>query len=144
MINAEYGLSNPDDPTRSQAVSLPNHIAKLMKADERSGKVKQEDIREVITARVTEQVLAGTIQDRQGIETYLADSEFTITRSGKDYISVKGASAERAIRLKGAIYSQDRFDAVRASLRHSEPILDRPNPEQAAVHAEELQRLIDA
>ena len=29
MINAEYGLADPDDPARARDVSLPNHIAKL-------------------------------------------------------------------------------------------------------------------
>lgn len=144
MINAEYGLADPDDPARAQAVSLPNHLAKLMKAEERTGKIKREDIREVITVHVTEQVLAGQITDRQGIETYLTEQGYTITRSGKDYISVSGASEGGNIRLKGGIYSQGRFDAVRASMAHSGPILDKPDPERAAVSAADLKRLVDA
>ena len=65
MINAEYGLADPDDPARSQAVSLPNHLAKLAKAAERAGQPRREDIREVITAGVMAQVVAGKINDRR-------------------------------------------------------------------------------
>ena len=101
MINAEYGLADPDDPARAQAVSLPNHLARMMKADERSGNVKRDDIREVITAHVTEQVLAGAITDRAGIEHWLTAQGYRITRSGKGYIGLSGASGARSIRLKG-------------------------------------------
>lgn len=144
MINAEYGLADPDDPARSQAVSLPNHLAKLAKAAERTGKATREDIREAITSRVTEQILAGKITDRRGIETYLEAEGFTLTRSGKDYIGVIEPSGGARIRLKGAMYSQERFAAVRASLGQIKPIPDRPDPDRAAVHADTLKRLTEA
>lgn len=144
MINAEYGLADPDDPARSQAVSLPNHLARLAKAAERTGAPKRDDIREVITARVTEQVLAGKITDRQGVERYLEAEGFALTRSGKDYIGLIEPSGGARIRLKGGMYSQERFDAVRASLAQQTPIHDRPDPDKAAMHADTLKRLTEA
>ena len=144
QINAEYGLADPDDPARSQAVSLPNHLAKLAKAAERAGQPRREDIREVITARVTEQIVAGKINDRDGIETYLKGEGFTLTRSGKDYLGVIEPSGGTRIRLKGGNYDRERFDAVRASLGQIKGIPDRPDPERAALHADTLKRLSDS
>jgi hypothetical protein len=144
MINAEYGLADPDDPARSQAVSLPNHLAKLAKAAERAGKATREDIREVITARVTEQIVAGKITDRDGIETYLKGEGFTVTRSGKDYIGVIEPSGGARIRLKGGMYSQERFASVRAALGQIKGVPDRPDPERAVMHADTLKRLTEA
>jgi hypothetical protein len=37
MINARYGFSDPDDPGRARAVSLPNHIEKLLAEARRKG-----------------------------------------------------------------------------------------------------------
>ena len=64
-------LADPDDPARSQAVSPPNHLAKLRAAEKRTGKkVRKEDIREAITASVRREVEAGRVRDQAGVVRY--------------------------------------------------------------------------
>jgi Relaxase/Mobilisation nuclease domain len=144
MINSEYGLADPDDPARAQSVSLPNHLARILANDKRQGKALQEDIREAITADVTQHILAGKIASRANVVRYLEGEGFTITREGTGYIGVLEPSGGTRIRLKGGIYSEDRFDAVRASMGQQGAIPDRPDPDRAAMHAETLRQLTEA
>jgi hypothetical protein len=114
MINAEYGLADPDDPARSQAVSLPNHLAKLRAADKRRGKkALKEDIREAITASVRREVEAGRVHDQAGVVRYLTSVGFEITRTGKDkdYVTVRDRETGQRIRLRGSLYSRHNFHA---------------------------------
>jgi hypothetical protein len=111
-INAEYGLADPDDPARSQAVSLPNHLAKLRAADKRRGtKARKEDIREAITASVRREVEAGRVKSQAGVVQYLKGAGFEITRTGKDYVTVLDPETGQRIRLKGGLYSKEPFNA---------------------------------
>lgn len=150
MINAEYGLSDPDDVRRVQAVSLPNHLARLQADEQRKGNALKSDIREAITEQVARGVAAGHIEDRAGVVGYLESQGFAINRQGAEYITVitpSGApesSGGTKLRLKGGIYSSERFDAVRASLERQEPIRDVPDPEKAAEHQGVLERLVAA
>lgn len=147
MVNAEYGLSDPDDVRRAQAVSLPNHLARLQADSTRKGNALKADIREAITGQVKREVQAGRVTDRAGVVRYLEGSGFAITRQGADYISViipSEATGGTRIRLKGAMYSQDRFDAVRASMGQKGPILDMPDPDKAGEHRAVLERLVVA
>jgi hypothetical protein len=112
MINAEYGLASPDDPARAQAVSLPNHLAKLRAAEKRRGQEAiKTDIREAITAHVRREVEAGRVQDQAGVVRYLKGAGFEITREGKDYITVLDRDTGKRIRLKGSLFSKERFNA---------------------------------
>jgi hypothetical protein len=74
---------------------------------------------------------------------YVQGEGFTITRKGTDYIGLLEPSGSTRIRLKGGIYSEDRFDAVRASMGQQTPIPNRPDPDKAAKHAETLNRLTE-
>lgn len=147
MVNAEYGLSDPDDPARAQAVSLPNHLARLQADGARKGNALKADIREAITEQVKREVLAGRIRNRDGVVRYLEGAGFAIPRQGADYITVispSEASGGARMRLKGGFYSRDRFDAVRASLERTGPIQDMPDPEKAEGHRAVLERLVAA
>ena len=144
MINARYGLADPEDVRRARDVSLPNHIARLKADGARKGKALQQDIREAITARVKREVAAGRIIDQDGVVRFLKGEGFTLNRQGKDYISVIEPSGSTKIRLKGVLYSQAPFDAVRANMGQIEPICDAPDPVKASALADQLEGMAAA
>ena len=118
MINAEYGLADPDDPTRARAVSLPHHIAKLVAAAAREGAspalkgptALRQTIIEAVTMHVRQEVTAGRITNRDDVAAYLERQGYAITRTGKDYLTIVEPETGERIRLKGGLYSQARFD----------------------------------
>jgi hypothetical protein len=142
MINARYGLANPDDPARARDVSLPAHVAKLKADGARKGKKLQDDVREVISESVRREVAAGRITDRNGVVGYLESQGFAINRQGENYISVIEPSESTKIRLRGVFFSQDRFDAVQANMEQETPIQDKPDLEKAAALSEKLEGMI--
>jgi hypothetical protein len=144
MINARYGLADPDDPRRARDVSLPNYIARLKADGTRKGKALQDDIREAITQQVKREVAAGRITDRNGVARYLEAQGFIINRQGENYISVIDSPGSRPIRLKGIMYTEGGFDAVRANLARETPIHDVPDPARAERMKERLQPMIAA
>ena len=87
-MNAEYGLADPDDPERTQDVSLPHHLAKLRAASTRKGEAYKEDIREAVTAFVRREVDAGRVKDRDGVVAFLKAQGFEIPRAGENYVTV--------------------------------------------------------
>lgn len=114
MVNSLYGLADPDDPSRSQVVSLPNHVAKLRAAEKRRGKeALKEDIREAITESVRREVDAGRVRDQAGVVQYLKSAGFEITRTGKekDYVTVLDRETGKRMRLRGSLYSRTNFNA---------------------------------
>jgi Relaxase/Mobilisation nuclease domain len=143
-INAEYGLADPTDVRRARDVSLPNHIAKLKADGARKGKKLQDDIREVISESVRREVAAGRITDRNGVVGFLESQGLIINRQGENYISVKDSPEGTKIRLRGVFFSQDRFDAVRASNGEMEAIHDAIDPVKAERLKERLEPMIAA
>jgi Relaxase/Mobilisation nuclease domain len=144
MINARFGFSDPDDPRRARDVSLPNHIARLKADGARKGKKLQDDIREAITERVKREVAAGRITDRNDVARYLEAQGFIINRQGENYISVIDSPGSHPIRLKGVIYAEGVFDAVRANLARETTIHDVADPARAERMKERLQPMIAA
>jgi hypothetical protein len=67
LINARYGFSDPDDPTRAREVSLPNHIEKLLAEASRKGEAPKlrgatalrKTLTEAITAHIARE--AGSV-----------------------------------------------------------------------------------
>jgi len=90
--NFEKGWSRPDDPARSRD---SEHIQPNR---------KDRDTRESIIGLIAQKVEAGLISDRGGVKRELIDMGFTITREGKDYLSVKDAESGNKFRLKGAYF----------------------------------------
>jgi hypothetical protein len=144
MVNARYGLSDPDDPRRAREMSLPNHIARLKADGARKGKKLQEDIREVISESVRREVSAGHIRDRSGVVRHLEGQGFAINRQSANYISVVESPGSRPIRLKGYLYSEGPFDAVRANMEQPGPVHDAPDPVKASALAEQLEGMVSA
>jgi hypothetical protein len=140
-INARYGLADPDDPSRSQDVRLPQHLAKLYAEAKRQGKGKEAvkaDIRGAITVRVRQEVDAGRIHDQDGVVAFLKAQGYEVPRQGTDYITVV-AEGER-IRLKGGLYSEQ--FSPRASVQEAR--YGAPDPERVAELGAKLERLVAA
>jgi Relaxase/Mobilisation nuclease domain len=144
MVNARYGLADPDDPARARDVSLPAHVAKLKADCTRKGERLKQDIREIISESVRREVMTGRITDRNGVVRYLEAEGFTINRQGKDYISVIDAPGSRPIRLKGVLYAEGPLNAVRANMEPTEAIHDAPDPVKASALAEQLEGMVSA
>jgi hypothetical protein len=142
MINAEYGLADPDDPARARDVSLPAHVARLKADANRKGKALQDDIREVISESVRREIAKGLITGQDDVVRFLKGEGFAINRCGRDYVTVIEPSESMKIRLRGVFFSQDRFDAVRANLAQETPIQDKPDLEKAAALSKKLEGMI--
>lgn len=114
--NYEHRWARPDDPARARLVQ-PGHQA-LIDASALRVELNGTNTKEQITGWLVQRIEAGHVNDRAGVAASLSELG-EITRQGKDYISVKPAGFDKAIRLKGAIYDQDftREEFVRASER---------------------------
>ena len=100
-LNLEHGWAQPDDPARRQDVTLARHELRIRKLEPGISFEREE-----ITEWITGQIRAGLIENREDVEAALGEIG-EITRRGASYISVKAGGAERAVRLKGAVYEQD-------------------------------------
>jgi hypothetical protein len=116
MINARYGLADPDDPARAQDVTMSNIFAKLgiygdasLEANSRplshilrervekgfqqreylKGSTRlREDLRQAITAYVREGVDHGRTASRDDVAAYLEKEGLTITRATQSALPV--------------------------------------------------------
>lgn len=97
--NHEKGWARPDDPLRKRVVQ-PDFEA--YKTPAIKPKLKTE-----ITEHLLDIAAQGLILDAKDVRQYLTESlDCEITRSGKDYLSIKPEGATRAIRLKGEMYGE--------------------------------------
>jgi hypothetical protein len=103
--NHSQGWARPDDPQRARLGRQSDHDIKTDAARLRAGLERSSDPKAAITAWLSERIEAGLVQDRAGVVASLAEIG-DVTRQGKDYVSVKPAGFDKAIRLKGAIYEQ--------------------------------------
>jgi 5S rRNA maturation endonuclease (ribonuclease M5) len=102
--NYEQGWARPDDPDRAQAETNDRTYGKPHLEERAEAKTK-------ITEWLMWRIEAGEVNDRAGVIARLGELG-EITREGKDYVSVKLAGFDKALRLKGGIYGHE-FD-VRA------------------------------
>lgn len=96
--NLEHGYSNPKDP--SKARTIETHSIKHINAD-------YEQLDKLLHNLVSE----GTIKNREHLKELLKENGYQITRSGKDYISIKTPESKRAKKFKGSIYNE-RFTSL--------------------------------
>lgn len=96
--NLEHGYSNPKDP--SKARTIETHSIKHINAD-------YEQLDKLLHNLVSE----GTIKNRDHLKELLKENGYQITRSGKDYISIKTPESKRAKKFKGSIYNE-RFTSL--------------------------------
>lgn len=100
LTNLENSFTNPKDPSKARNVEINSHIKKFNKSYEELN----ENIQELATQ--------GHIQNREQLIELLKNSGIEVTRSGKDYISVKLPDSKKARKFKGGIYEQQ-FTSIR-------------------------------
>ena len=96
--NASYGFSSPHDPERTRPV--------LLSKDFRRG--NKREIIEGVTQLVGQRIAAGLIENRDDVIHDLKEAGFTVTRVGKDYLTIYNPTEpdRRGVRLKGAFYGE--------------------------------------
>ena len=94
LQNLKYEFSNPKDPSKERNVEINSHIKKFNKS--------YEELNETIQELANQ----GHIQNREQLIELLKNSGIEVTRSGKDYISVKLPDSKKARKFKGGIYEQ--------------------------------------
>lgn len=94
LQNLKYNYSSPKDPSKQRNVEINSHIKKFNES--------YEELNETIQ----ELVQKGQLQNREQLIELLKNSGIEITRTGKDYISVKMPDSKKARKFKGGIYEQ--------------------------------------
>lgn len=100
-VCSKYNLQNPRDPAYAREI-------KITPFDPQTANKK------LINEYVGKHIERGEIKSRADIVKFLENAGGTITRQGKDYISVKFDDNSKAIRLKGGVYGDQSFDEIRA------------------------------
>ena len=98
VTNQQLGFAQvvPDPLKRA----LSAFEAKIPKGQKKAGKL--ESIHKILEQRIKN----GSIQNRDQLCSFLESKNVTITRKGKDYISIC-AEGTKPVRLKGSIYSEN-------------------------------------
>lgn len=95
MVNYEYKLSDPDDPTKRQELIL----------DKSTPKTKQE-LSRAVSDYIYTLISNGKINDRNDVLRALEEQGIEIARITNKNISIKNPDGGQNIRLKGAFYEQ--------------------------------------
>lgn len=91
--NITHGFTEPLDPAKSQTSSQADNLPRTVK-----------ELKEAITAELESQVVQGLITNRDDVKQALNELGYEITRSGKDYISIKNPDPKgRNIKFKSTI-----------------------------------------
>lgn len=112
MINAEYGLADPDDPARERDIQHPPGDRKAVEWGELglpegvSAAKRRIELRELAHSMIAKRVEAGLIRDRDSLLEQVQELGFSVTRSSKSSITLLHPDDPDATRfkLKGAIY----------------------------------------
>lgn len=97
---SKYGLQNPRDPNVSREIKIDKFDPEIVD-------------KKMINEKVGELVANGDITSRKDVVNFLEKAGGKITRLGKDYLSVKFDDKPKAIRLRGAYYSDQSFSEIR-------------------------------
>lgn len=88
--NITHGFTEPLDPTKARIFSQTDNLPRTTK-----------ELKEVITATLESQVVQGLITNRDDVKQALNELGYTISRAGKDYISIKNPDPDgRNIKFK--------------------------------------------
>jgi hypothetical protein len=112
-INARYGFADPDDPSRTRDVAVPDHALKMAAEALRRGEKPESDVRLLIDGVLSQRAVQGLIRDRADLVEQVSDLGLAVTREGKDYITVSEPQSGQRWRLKGTLYERD-YTAGRA------------------------------
>jgi hypothetical protein len=145
-INATYGLADPTDPARERNIKNPDHELKIAAEALRQGKKPSHNMRELIDTVLTQRAEAGLIRKRDDVTQNIQDLGLTITREGKDYITVQEPESTKKWRLKGPLYARD-FEPSRTiekADKARERDYSRPDPTTAKHYAQRVKQHIAA
>ena len=107
MFNIRHGWARPDDPARASKVHLASHEKKIRADAVKSGEPPKVLDIESLTGYLIEHIRVGHINNCTDIKEALESLEgVTVTRAGRNYISVKLPGAGKATRLRGEIYDE--------------------------------------
>lgn len=112
-ISSKYGLDNPRHPDFAREIKIAPFDPEA--ADKKT-------INELIGLKI----VSGEVKSRADIVDVLKKQGGTITRLGKDYISVKFAENSKAIRLRGGVYGDESFAEIRAGFEAARAHFDLP------------------
>ena len=106
-LNIKHGWARPDDPARTGDVHIESYEKKIKAEAVKSGEPPEILNIESLTDYLIVHINLGNINNRKEILEALESLDgVTVTRAGKNYISVKLPGAEKATRLRGAIYNE--------------------------------------
>lgn len=94
LTNATFGFSNPADSSLKRNTKMPPFLP----ADKTIALTQ-------INGRINILVRAGQIKSRADVINELQSIGFTITRTGKDYLSIKDSTG-RKLRLRGGLFEE--------------------------------------
>ena len=131
--NITHGFTDPNDPAKARTMSQTDNLPRTTK-----------ELKEAITAELESQVIAGLITNRDDVKQALSELGYTITRAGKDYISIKNPDPKgRNIKFKstneGGIYDIKFNASAEAASQISRASEDfRRSTEQRLVEAQRV------
>lgn len=133
VINHEYSLSDPNDPSRQQLMITKQELPK-----------EKKQALQAITDGLTALSDKGYIKDRQDVINALERAGFEIARITPKNISIK--TDGQNLRLKGAFYEQDfRFsDKIQGNIRERAREYKQDSTERYKTAREKLDRTITA
>ena len=106
-LNIKHGWARPDDPAKTSDVHIESYEKKIKADVVKSGELPETLDIESLTDYLIDHINLGHINNRAEIKAALENLDgVTVTRAGKNYISVKLPGAEKATRLRGAIYDE--------------------------------------
>ena len=119
MVNARYGLADPEDPDRAREVSHPHSELRIVAAAKRAGKEPPPEIEERLETRqqladiLFERAVHGQIQNRQQLLEQVVDLGLEVAREGRDHVTVRDPENGKKFKLKGDLYAEG-FSFARA------------------------------
>lgn len=134
LQNLKYEFSNPKDPSKERNVEINSHIKKFNKSYEQ------------LNESIQELVQKGQLQNREQLIELLKNSGIEVTRTGKDYISVKMPDSKKARKFKGGIYEQQ-FTSIReieAISKTAEQRVEQYNNRDTQAEQQRLTREIES
>ena len=131
--NIKHGFTEPLDPAKAQTQTQSDNLPRTTK-----------ELKEAITAELESQVIAGLVTNRDDVKQALTELGYTITRAGKDYISIKNPDPKgRNIKFKstneGGLYDIKFNASAEAASQISRASEDfRRSTEQRLVEAQRV------
>lgn len=110
----KYGLQNPRDPSIQRECKAPI----FEKFSENS------DVRREVIKAISELIDSGVVKNRDDMTDFLKSHGAKITRQGSDYFSFKFPDMKQAIKLKGELYGEQSFSAIKEHVEQRQAAFD--------------------